>query len=200
MGKLEEATQCYQEVLNIYKKLKDDWGIGRTLVNMGNLHTDSGKKERGEAYYLEGKDILEHLGDSQALSTLYQNLGLINRDQGKYEKALSLFEIGIQHSKRASDIIRESSIQASIGKTYLLMNDPEKSLEACQNALTLANQIGHEMGRATALYHMASAYETLGNKTKAIDVLTKVVRIDEQYNLPKLEENRERLKRLKETL
>jgi len=197
VGKLEEATQCYKEILSIYTDLNDEWGIGRTLVNMGNLHADAGKRERGEAYYLEGKDILERLGDSQGLSTLYQNLGLLTRDQKRFEEALSFFNTGIQHSRRVSDAIRESSIFASIGKTYLLMKQPELSLEACQASLTLANKMGYEMGRASALYHMVSVYEAMGNKAKAIELLTEVVRIDEKYHLPKLQENRERLKKMK---
>ncbi|HEX9758460.1 MAG TPA: tetratricopeptide repeat protein [Nitrospiria bacterium] len=197
LGKLEEATLCYKEILSIYSDLEDEWGIGRTLVNMGNLHADAGNRERGEAYYLEGKDILERLGDSQGLSTLYQNLGLLTRDQKRFEEALSFFKTGIQHSRRTSDAIRESSILASIGKTYLLMKKPDLSLGACQDSLNLAKKIGYEMGRASALYHMVSAYEDLGNKTQAIEVLTEVIRIDEKYHLPKLQENRERLRKMK---
>jgi tetratricopeptide (TPR) repeat protein len=200
MGKLDQATRCYQEILVIFRDLGDEWGIGRTLVNMGNLHADAGKKERAEAYYLEAKDLLERLGDSQALSTLFQNLGLLSRDRGYYEKALKLFEKGIHHARRISDMSREASIHASIGKTYLLMNRPELSLEACQISLTLANRIGHEMGRATALYHLVAAFETLGNIPKAIELLTEVVRIDEKHQLPKLQENRQRLKRLQQQL
>ena len=56
------------------------------------------------------------------------------------------------------------------------------------------------MGRATALYHMVAAFEALGDTAKAIDHLKEVVQIDEKFDLPKLNENRARLKRLQNTL
>jgi hypothetical protein len=56
------------------------------------------------------------------------------------------------------------------------------------------------MGCAAALYHQASLYEKTGDLASAADCLARVVAIDEKYGLPKLEENRRRLFKIRKAI
>lgn len=197
MGKTEDALRCYRILLTAHKDLGNTRAIGITLVNMGNLHADRGDIRKARAHYLEAHDLLAELGDAESLAALHQNVGLIDRDEGDLDSAVRRFSEAARYAKRAGDDYRLAGIFSSIAKTRLLADDLTAAEDACLTSLAICERIGHELGRATALYHLAEVYERTGEKSRAVKTLTEVVRLDRRFGLPKLEENSRRLKALK---
>ena len=74
MGDRETAIRCYRDVLALQRGQPHSAAIGQTLINLGNVHADSGRPEQARAYYLEALDMLKPLDDHRALGVLYSNL------------------------------------------------------------------------------------------------------------------------------
>lgn len=72
--------------------------------------------------------------------------------------------------------------------------------DAGLTALAISDRIRHEFGRATAMVHLAEAYERSGDMPRAVACLSEVVRIDRLHGLPKLAENTRQLAGMKKRL
>ena len=82
-------------------------------------------------------------------------------------------------------------------RAYLKGQRYDDAIDICQTSLAIAQRLEDELRMASAWYLMAEGYEQQGNLEKAADLLERVVRVDEKYDLPKLEANRKRLARLR---
>jgi tetratricopeptide (TPR) repeat protein len=183
-------------VLGIHRKLGNRQVIGITLVNMGSLHADRHESERAKAYYLEAVDLLDPSGDVQGLAMLYGNLALVVREEGDLPSAVGYFETAVRQLRRLGDSAELARTINSLGKTRLMQGRPEEALGRCEEALAMSQRLNDDLGMAAAWYNLVAIHEGMGRLDEAISFLTWVVEVDERYALPKLEENRERLKQL----
>jgi len=198
IGRHDQALECYREVLELHRKLGSRQVIGITLVNIGNLHADRRETERAKAYYLEAIDLLESFGDIRGLALAYGNLALAVRDEGDLDGASDYLEKAIRLLKSFGDSPELARNINSLGKTFLMRGRPEEARCRCEEALAISVRLKDELGMASAWYNMAALNESTGRLDKAVDCLTRVVEVDERYGLPKLNENRHRLERLKQ--
>lgn len=196
IGNEEEALRCYREVLGIHRKLGTRPVIGITLVNIGNLHADRHEAERAKAYYLEAIDLLEASGDVRGLAMAYGNLALVIRDEGNLASAVEYLQTGIRQLRRFGDSPELARTINSLGKTYLMQARMDEAKICCEEALAISTRLKDDLGMAGAWYNLVAVHEHMGALDEAIEFLTRVVEVDERYELPKLEENRTRLRRL----
>lgn len=199
-GRRGQAEMYYKEVLALQKELGDERGIGTTLANLGNLRADTGEWERAKAYYLEALDLMRRNEDHAALAVLYSDLGFVARETGEYEVAK-------QHYHRSVTLMRRTGNEGGmadgwrmLARTYVMENRHGEAWDCCRTSLAIAERLQDELRVAGAWYVMADCAEKQGDLREAVALLTKVVRIDRKYRLPKLAENTGRLESLKASL
>ncbi|TKB82338.1 MAG: tetratricopeptide repeat protein [Nitrospira sp.] len=199
-GRRDSAQTYYQEVLELQKILGDEKGIGTTLGNLGNLRADAGEWDRARAYYLESLDLLTKTHDEAAKAVLLSDLGLVARENGQFDQAIQYYEHSLVLMRRLGNQGGVADAWRMIGRTFLLQKRYEDAIACCQTSQSIAERSRDELRTGGARYVLAQCYEDLGRLQEAADLLELVVHMDRKYQLPKLEENTNRLTRLRARL
>jgi tetratricopeptide (TPR) repeat protein len=87
-----------------------------------------------------------------------------------------------------------------IGRTFLIQKRYDDAIACCQTSHSVAERSRDELRTGGARYLLAQCYEDTGRLQEAADLLEQVVKMDRKYQLPKLEENTQRLAALRARL
>ncbi len=199
-GRRPQAEAYYGEVLELQKELGDERGIGTTLANLGNLRADAGEWARAKAYYLEALDLMLRNNDQPALAVLYSDLGFVARETGEFDAARQYYEQSVTLMRRTGNSGGMADGWRMLARTYVMEDRCAEALACCRTSLAIAERLQDELRMAGAWYVMADCAEKLGKVREAVTLLTKVVRVDRKYQLPKLDENTARLGSLRSSL
>jgi tetratricopeptide (TPR) repeat protein len=87
-----------------------------------------------------------------------------------------------------------------IGRTFLMQKRYDDAIACCQTSQSIAERSRDELRTGGARYVLVQCYEETGRLRDAADLLEQVVYMDRKYQLPKLEENTQRLTDLRARL
>jgi tetratricopeptide (TPR) repeat protein len=199
-GQSDAAIECYKTAVGMLRRKEDYGKLGTTFVNIGNLYADRGNAPQAIHFYKQGLVLLEREGREEDLITLYGNLSLLSLQQSDKNAALDYAEKGAVLAKRVRNPARLADALHRLAKAKGALGALKEALRLSESAHVIYVSLRDEMGYASTLYHQAGLFEEEGRIAAAIRALTQVVAIDEKYNLPKLGENRTRLKMLRDKL
>ena len=74
---MKRLLKYYEEGLAIYKEIGDRNGVGESLGNIGNLHSDLGRNEEALSYYEESLAIDKEVGDREGVAIDLTSIGSI---------------------------------------------------------------------------------------------------------------------------
>ena len=80
-----------------------------------------------------------------------------------------------------------------IGRTFLLQQRYDDAIACCQTSQSIAERARDELRTGGARYVLVQCYEEIGKLHEAAGLLELVVHMDRKYQLPKLQENIQRL-------
>jgi tetratricopeptide (TPR) repeat protein len=80
-----------------------------------------------------------------------------------------------------------------IGRTFLTQKRYADAIACCQTSQSIAERSRDELRTGGARYVLVQCYEETGRLREAADLLEQVVYMDRKYQLPKFEENSQRL-------
>ena len=199
-GKVPEAIVYYKKAVEILRREEDYSRLGATFVNIGNLYSDQGNLDQAVHHYKQGLLLLEQEGRWDELSTLYGNLSLLAVKRADMASSETYAEKGLASAERLKRPERMADALHRLAKAKDANGKLVEAKRRSESANALYSQLRNEMGCAMTLYHQTALYEKMGDGQGAIDCLSQVVAIDEKYQLPKLEENKKRLKKLREKI
>src|SRR5438094_7988844 len=85
-----------------------------------------------------------------------------------------------------------------MARTYATREMWGEAAACAQTSLEIAQRLGDDLSLAGAMYVLAGVREQQGRMDDAIKLFERVVQYDRQYQLPKLQENMQRLAALRE--
>jgi len=195
-GKIDEAVLWYQKAITILRQLEDYSRLGMTYVNVGNLYMDQGDREKALHFYKQGLLLLENSQERAALSLLYGNLSRLYLQQSKALIALEYAEKAMVLATKLNRPKLIAEMFQKLAKAREGMGEIKAARASSESAYAIYQNMRDEMGCASALFHQVALYEKEGDLDAAISCLREVVAIDEKYQLPKLHDNKKRLKKL----
>lgn len=92
-GKYEKAFQYYSKSLKDRESLKDKFGIGLSLLNLGTIEKRLGNKEKSIAYFKQCADIFQELKSYSSLKQVYGNLAAVYEEKKDYTNALKFYHL-----------------------------------------------------------------------------------------------------------
>lgn len=199
-GQFEKAVDYYQEAVQIFR-LEEDYGrLGVSFVNIGNVYADQGISGKALHFYKQALLLLEQEERHDDLAVVYGNISLLYLKEGDRAEALSAAEKGIGFAERLKSPARMAEAYHRLARAKGELGESELALRLSEKAGSLYRSLNDELGVAASLFLQAGLCEKNGDIAGAVKRLTEVVAIDEKYQLPKLAENRARLKRLQSLL
>ena len=178
-GQHDRALDHYRQSFVIYRKLKNQRGLGINLSSIGSVYQERGNLDLAIEYKQNAIQLLEEIGDQRNFAITLQHLGEIYTSKGELslafeyaQRSLAIFEeLGSKHS------IAENLY--FIGEIFKTKGDLDSALEFYEKSLILYR----EMGRPGALplasmgeiFHAQEKYEqAFENYTQSLDAFDKM--------------------------
>jgi CHAT domain-containing protein/uncharacterized protein HemY len=168
-GQIRAALETFQQVLAIYKQIKDRAGEGTTLNNIGLVYKSLGQYPKALEYYQQALAIRKEVGDRAGEGITLGNIGGIYVNLGQYPKALEYYQQSLAISKEVGDRAGEGTTLNNIGAVYDSLGQYPKALEYYQQSLAIRKEIGDRAGEGTTLNNIGAVYDSLGQYPKALE-------------------------------
>jgi tetratricopeptide (TPR) repeat protein len=209
--KFEEAERMHLEALKIKRKIVEHYPeevypeLVLTLLDLGDLYASLNKFEEAEPRFSEALKISKQLAEENPEVYAY-NVALIQNSLGTVSTRLQKFEDAEQLYRGALKIFKifaktdpktynynVTDVQNNLGYLFLSIGNYEKAEHYLNKALKKDSM------NSDILYNFACLESLRNNPEKALELLKKVIKSDENYSERALQDKKfDNIKELKE--
>lgn len=134
-GDYAQASQIYEQCLELHQALDNRSGISYTLENIGRNLQAAGEDERAIAYFEEGAAIFKELGNLTTANAMVSWIGLSHLRLGNLEEARRLRWQMIQTAQEVNHPTGASWGYWELGEVERVAGNPEAAREYYQKSL-----------------------------------------------------------------
>uniref|UniRef100_UPI00358F17AF G-protein-signaling modulator 2-like n=1 Tax=Myxine glutinosa TaxID=7769 RepID=UPI00358F17AF len=174
---LHMAVRCYQENLELARRLGDKAAQGRALGNLGNTHYLLGEYSQAVMFHEERLKIAREFGDRCAEKRAYTNLGNTHVRLGEFALAVEHYKKALQLARQLQEVAGEAQACYSLGSTYTLLGEHSRAAEAFLKHLEIARSLHDRVGESRACWSLGNAYTALGEPDQAISFVAEHLHI-----------------------
>ncbi len=182
-----EATLCYERIINIFENNNFDKEELATLYNKtARVIYDDGKYQKALEYHQKSIEIREEIlyPKHPDLATSYNDIALTNRALGKYQKALEYHQKSIEIREEILDP-KHPDLATSyndIALTNRALGKYQKALEYHQKSIEIREEIldPKHPDLATSYNDIVGTFQALGQYEKALEYQRKSIAILEE--------------------
>lgn len=173
----DSALEKLATALNIYRKNKDNQGIGNVFTNMSIIY-------RGQQKYLQA---LEKLDDAFKITAelsrkgdILVQKGITYRENKQYDKAISSLERArfFYRNSENKNHIGESNTLTQLGLLEYSRNQYKAAVNYFNLALDLSNKINNRQGQWNNFVQLARIYRQQGENDTALNQFWQAIAID----------------------
>jgi tetratricopeptide (TPR) repeat protein len=154
-GDFKTAIDFFNKAIKEAEELEDFQLVSDALVDIGNIHSESGNHDEASKYYLNALDILEKNDYIFHMSRIYNNLGDLYLKQGSYDKASDYFQKCIESSEKTGNTRMLGYGLQNAGELKAREGKLDEAMELSTRALEIFNKLDEK-------YMIALAYMTFG--------------------------------------
>ena len=171
MGDYDEAMEIYTPALKQAEELRDEYGMGIILSNIGLVHYSKGEYDKPLEYFSRSLAIQEELGDKYRMGSTLNNIGLVHANRGDYDRALDYYVRANAIKEELGDKPGMGTSWANIGLVYVTRGDYEKALDYYARSLAIQEELGDKRGMGIILSNIGIEHVYRGDYDKAIEDL-----------------------------
>jgi ATP/maltotriose-dependent transcriptional regulator MalT/DNA-binding SARP family transcriptional activator len=149
------------------------------LLTRSQLATLCGDHAQGEQFCLQAEPILQAQGNHAGLYTVYHNLAGIAQSRGNFVQAEEFHRRALDYA--VDDTQRAVTLGRLARCLYMRGGEVQKALCLLDQAMELAEQSGHPLGRAGLFSLKGKMLSSLGDFTGALDVWHTALDLMEAY-------------------
>ncbi|HBB31263.1 MAG TPA: hypothetical protein DDZ80_15500 [Cyanobacteria bacterium UBA8803] len=181
LGNFREASELYEQSLNLARELGDRRGEAKALRSLGNVQNILGNPQQAIHYIQQAIDIFGELKDRehQGLSTYC--LGNVLRNFGQFQQAIAHFQQYLTIAKKVFDYSEDTTeLGASIGTR---LGNYQSTIDYHQRSLAIAQENEDRVHEAANLCNLGWNNLLIGNYEQAIDCNQKSLAIAQDIGL-----------------
>lgn len=146
---------------------------------LANIHRRD--LERATGLAIEAYEKAKQINDVEQIINTRSNQGWVYALQGNYEKqAECLKEVLELTEKHTTDKIQELTVRVNLSHNYLEQEKYGQVIEYANQAIVLADEINHKVGRAVAMHNKAAAIALSIDKDVGIKLLKEAIALAEE--------------------
>lgn len=184
--KHEEALDCFEKSLQIFRSLDIQDGISANLVNIGELYRTHGEYDKALNYFDESLTIYKTLNRYDGISTTLNSIGRTYGDLGRHEDALMKYEEALKIYKKLNDSESIATLLGNISAVYFEIGKYEDALRYDEDALKIIKELNIPKGIAISLNNIGAVYYSIGEYTEALSYFEKALQIKKEHNFSPL--------------
>ncbi|MBW8000985.1 MAG: tetratricopeptide repeat protein [Planctomycetes bacterium] len=179
-GELDKASGCYNKILELGEKEKNDLWRATALGNLGLIYKMKGNLEKAEEMHLKSLEIEKKLGWQKEMAATYGNLGLVYETRGELEKAEEMHLKSLEITEKMDDKAKIAATYGNLGLVYYARGELEKAEEKFYAGLKIDEKLGRLDGIASNYGNLGIIYGKRGDLDKAEDMYLKSLKIAEK--------------------
>jgi tetratricopeptide (TPR) repeat protein len=179
-GQIQQATDDYQQALEIARLTADRRNEGAWLGDLGNVYAAQGESRIANDYYLKALEIARQTGDRRMEGNTLGNLGLLYAAQGKVRTAIQYYQQAVEIAREIGLRQMEGTWLGNLGLAYAALGNMQEALECYQQAAEIARQTGDIRMQGTWLGNLGNACTSLGRTRIAIDYYLQALQVSRQ--------------------
>jgi tetratricopeptide (TPR) repeat protein len=164
----QKAVEDFQSALAIWRELGDKDGEATTLTYIGSIYREWGFPQQAIRFYREALKIYPGTGKKAEEAAVLNNLGLsfcLLRDK---KSCVTYLDRALASYHAIENRQGEAATLTNLGSAYgFLLNDPHKSLDYFQLAVTKLELLNDRASEANALDIMGELWLKLGKPEMA---------------------------------
>jgi len=138
---LDTALILGQNALDLSEELGYEYGIAKSLFQLGLVLRYQGKYEKAIEYSLDSYDLFDKMGKSKEKAQVLNSLGNVSKRAGNYRESLEFFLTSLLIYTELNDSVRIATVTGDLGLLYQDMGEYEKSLQYNLQALELRKKL-----------------------------------------------------------
>ena len=176
----DEALSCYQEALQLYRKLGDEAEIASTLITIGNVFQGLEHYDQALSSYQEALAISEQINNQVSQASALGGLGETYLSLGDYQQAIDYLQPALTIQQQIDDAKGEALLLANLGNSYQSLGQYTRGIDYFQRALRIQREIGDRKGEVASLSSLGNAYRALAQYQQAIGYFQQALPIQDQ--------------------
>ncbi|MBW6457606.1 MAG: tetratricopeptide repeat protein [FCB group bacterium] len=169
LGDPGKAERHNSEALEIYRELKNAFGISNALKHKARIEYVCGDRDEAEVQLGESLRIKKRVNDVLGLPAIYSLFGQILSDQGRFSDAIDSLYVGLEHALNNDQKTRIVDLNMQLSKVFYKMGDFQKAYDHQLRQIVVMDAIyGSKATRG--MTQLESLYE-LEAKEKRIESL-----------------------------
>jgi CHAT domain-containing protein/tetratricopeptide (TPR) repeat protein len=161
---LDAAKQCEQ----IWRKLKNSFGLANVLNSMGLLYAELGDERRAHAAYDEAMTLWKQVHSEPMQAYTHNNLGMLAVSEGRYAAAAREFAAALPILESTKDQRGIAYVLHNQGDLALLRGKPTEAIPLYNRSRELKRAIGDRYGDAITAERIAAALRASGKPKDAL--------------------------------
>lgn len=182
LGNYDLTLYYFRQVLSMFEKENNEWGISKMLNNLGILYSDLNQPETSLRYYEKSLSIKVQLKDSASIPNTLCNIGLIYLDLDQAEKAKEYFKESLVIDRKLGNQKGLAFSYEYMGQAYSKQQEYDSALLAFKKSLELLEKEDSRYDQMDILNKIAGVYLKEGQPEEAIRKLETAVGFGEAIN------------------
>jgi tetratricopeptide (TPR) repeat protein len=187
LGQVNNAIECYEQALKIFREIGDRRGEGADLGNLAVAYAALGEVQRAIDYYQQQLTIAREIGDRRGEGNALGNLGNAYAALGEVQRAIDYYEQALKIDRELGDRRGEGADLGNLGLAYAALGEVQRAIDYYQQCLTIARETGYRQGEGIALGYLGKVYCDLGQFEQAIQTLRESVKIVTEIRATRLQ-------------
>jgi len=168
-GQMDEALSCFQQALDIYRKVGDRKGEGHILGSLGALHKSQGRMDEVLDCYRQALDIHREVGNHKGEGSTLGNIAIFYQSQGQKDEALKHYIQALDIQRDIGNRRGEGLILSNLGYLHFTLVHIDEALECYQQALDIRREIGDRSGEGHVIGNLGILYRSQNRMDKTIE-------------------------------
>ncbi len=161
------------KAIEIYRKLDDKVGFGRSYNRLGYFYTEENNPEKALSYFEDALQIFDGMGKEglKEKANVLNNMGIVYFNNKDYAKAIEYYNSSATILLNVDQKARLSYRLTNMAKVYLAQDRLSKADSVLELALENAQSVQSVMGTTYALLYKGELHSKKRETTKAIAYL-----------------------------
>jgi len=180
LGQPKRAQAILEEVRKTFQLEGDQDGIGRTILNLGNVHRRKGDTQTAKKLFEEALGIFKQIGDKNGESAALNCMANTDRILGYLAVARTLYESALDASRAIDDRIGVVRALIGIANVLLQEGDLEGAKKRFIESLEISKKTGYRIGIARIMNNLAEIHHFQGRLYEARVFYEEVLHMKEE--------------------